>query len=321
MQSLLRRLAPPLICWFIGSIVALPAWAHPVGEEVQPANIWTAWPREPIVIALLAASGVLYAIGVRRLWRRSTPARTFARLQVGCFAAAWLVLFIALLSPIHELGEALFSIHMAQHELLMLIAAPLLVLGRPLVPMLIALPPRARSTVTSWTKRSGFRQFWYSITNPIAAWLIHGVVLWAWHVPVLYQATLESETVHGLQHTSFLISALLFWWALLDGRYGRIGYGAAVLYVFTTAVHSGILGALFTFSTHLWYPAYQGRTLSWGLTAIQDQQLGGLIMWIPAGTVFVAFGLWFLAAMLRESGKRVAYSQAAMSQRTVGRSS
>ena len=108
-------------------------------------------------------------------------------------------------------------------------------------------------------------------------------MLWTWHVPVLFQATLDSEFVHALQHASFLFSALLFWWAILHGRVRAVGFGVAVLYMFTTALHSGLLGALLTLAGTVWYPIYDSTTASWGLTPLQDQQLGGLIMWIPAG--------------------------------------
>jgi putative membrane protein len=298
------------------------AQAHESGpaSDIRPDNFWAAWSWEPVVLGLLIAGGGLYAIGVTNLWRRSSPERTFARWHVFCFLSGLLVVVIALISPLHELGEALFSAHMAQHELLMLIAAPLLVLGRPLVPMLMALPRPCREALTNLSRRPHFRNAWNVISNPVTTWLIHGITLWAWHVPVLYQATLESDSVHALQHTCFLGSALLFWWTLLNGRYARMGYGAAVLYVFTTAVHSGALGALFTFSNRLWYPAYQGRTLAWNLTALQDQQLGGLIMWIPAGLVLVGTGLGFLVAMLRESERRASYSLvSAAQQRLAGR--
>jgi putative membrane protein len=143
------------------------------------------------------------------------------------------------------------------------------------------------------------------ITNALAAWLIHGAVLWMWHLPSLFQAVLESEFVHALQHLSFLLSALLFWWALLQGRRHAINYGLAVLYLFTTAAHSGLLGALLTFARTVWYPAYAGKTDSWGLSALEDQQLGGLIMWVPACAVYIVAGLALFAAWLRESETRV----------------
>jgi putative membrane protein len=278
---------------------------HP-GElgVVRPGDLLRAWSWEPLVIAALATSGALYAAGIARLWRRAAPHRTFAVWQVACFGAGWVCLLLALVSPLHQLGGALFSAHMAQHELLMLIAAPLLVLGQPLVAMLWALPRAAREAAGRWSKRRAWQAVWQRITNPIVAWGVHGVTLWVWHAPVLYQATLRSEWVHALQHTSFLGTALLFWWTLIHGRYGRLGYGMATLYVFTTAVHSGVLGALLTFSTRLWYPIYAARTSAWGLTPLGDQQLGGLIMWVPAGTVLIGIGVALLAMWLREAERR-----------------
>jgi putative membrane protein len=132
-----------------------------------------------------------------------------------------------------------------------------------------------------------------------------------WHVPSLFQATLGSEVVHAAQHVSFLASALVFAEALVyrggdGGADARMGYGAAVVYLFTTAVHTSVLGALLTFSNELWYPAYQTTTAAWGLTPLEDQQLGGLIMWVPAGVVYVVAGLALLAAWLGEAERRVA---------------
>jgi putative membrane protein len=106
------------------------------------------------------------------------------------------------------------------------------------------------------------------------------------------------------QHLSFLFSALLFWWALIHGPRGLMGYGAAVLYVFTTSLHTGLLGALLTFASSVWYPSYIGLTDSWGLTPLEDQQLGGLITWIPAGLVYVFAALALFAGWLRESEAR-----------------
>jgi len=134
--------------------------------------------------------------------------------------------------------------------------------------------------------------------------MIHAVVLWAWHAPALFQATLDNESVHALQHASFLFSALLFWWAVIHGRQRALGFGFAVLYMFTTALHSGLLGALLTFANSVWYPGYVERTAAWGLTPLEDQQIGGLIMWIPAGLVYIAAGLALFAGWLRESEAR-----------------
>jgi putative membrane protein len=114
-----------------------------------------------------------------------------------------------------------------------------------------------------------------------------------------------NNSMHILQHLSFLGTALLFWWALLHSRHGRMGYGIAVLYVFTAAVHSSILGALLTVALSPWYPAYQQTTAVWNLTPLQDQQLAGLMMWVPAGVLYGAAGLALFAAWLREAERRV----------------
>ena len=222
-----------------------------------------------------------------------------------CFAGGWFTLFVTLVSPLHPWGQMLFSVHMTQHELLMLVAAPLLVLGRPLIAFLRALPPKSASRLARLSNERSWQAGWGTITNPLIAWLIHAVVLWAWHAPALFQATLHSEWVHAAQHVSFLASALLFWWAVIHCKRIELGYGAAVLYLFTTAVHSGLLGALLTFANRVWYPDYAHTTGSWGLTPLEDQQLGGLIMWIPACLAYLFAGLALFAGWLRESERKV----------------
>jgi putative membrane protein len=224
------------------------------------------------------------------------------------FIAGWIALFIALVSPVHPMGEVLFAAHMAQHELLMVVAAPLLVLGRPLVPFLWALPITWRRTLGQSVKSTPIQAGWAFLTAPLCAWVLHAVVLWAWHVPVLFQATLTSDLVHTAQHLSFFGSALLFWWAVLRDQTGEaagMNRGVALLYVFTTAVHTSILGALLTFSPSVWYPAYTTTTQDWGISALEDQQLGGLIMWVPAGLTYIFAAMLIFTAWLRESEWRV----------------
>jgi putative membrane protein len=268
---------------------------------------WWTW--DPLVLSLLAFAGGLYALGLARLWRRAGVGEGIRRWEAVCFALGWLGLFAALVSPLDTLGGILFSAHMAQHEVLILIAAPLLVLGRPLIPFLWALPLEDRERAGQWARSPGFSRFWRSLTAPLSVWTIHGVSLWLWHLPDLYQATLRNDFVHALQHLSFFGSAALFWWALIHGRFGRLGYGVAVLWVFTTSMHSGVLGALLTFAPRLWYPIYEARTSEWGLSALEDQQLAGLIMWVPAGFVFVILGLGLFAAWLGEAERRVAHTR------------
>jgi putative membrane protein len=272
--------------------LSVSAFGHD-GERLEPHDLWSAWTYDPGIIIPLAFTAILYALGARH-------SRGVSRIQFVCFWSGWTFLFLSLLSPLHPLGEVLFSAHMAQHELLMLAAAPLLVLSRPLVPMLWGLPINCRRVLGQWSKRSAPQRVWGMVTLPLSAWSIHAVALWAWHAPPLFQATIESEWIHSAQHLSFLGSALLFWWSLFYGR-GRSSYGAGVLYLFTTAVHTSILGALLTFSRTIWYPSYLQTTELWGMSPLEDQQVGGLIMWIPAGLVYLGAGLWMLALWLRES--------------------
>jgi putative membrane protein len=284
---------------------AFPVRAHE-GKPHTFGDLWYTWGLDPFILAGLALAAWLYWRGSRRVWRESARGRTVRRSEAWAFCFGWLALFVALVSPLHPWGEVLFSAHMTQHEVLMLVAAPLLVLGRPLVPFLWALPARWRPVVGGLGKLKGVRRAWRSLTNPLVAWAVHAAALWVWHVPALFQATLTSDLVHTLQHLSFLGSALLFWWALVHGRRGLMGYGAAVLYMFTTSVHSGVLGALITFARSNWYPAYADSTASWGLTPLEDQQLGGLIMWVPAGLVYIIAGLALTVGWMRESERRTA---------------
>jgi putative membrane protein len=272
--------------------------AHGVGETEADARV--AWLSDPgLCVALILAAGI-YVFGLRRL-RRATNAPRKLRRAAWCYAAGWVALAVALVSPLHEWGEMLFFAHMAQHELLMLVAPPLLILGEPGLVFLWALSRSAASRVGRWSKSKPMHEIWRALTLPAVAWMIHAIALWVWHVPALFEATLKNEWVHHAQHLSFFLSALLFWQAILRGARRVFGYGAGVLYLFTTAVHSGALGALITFAGRVWYPHYLLTSAAAGFSPLEDQQLGGLIMWIPAGFVYVAaallmFGRWLQGA-------------------------
>lgn len=273
-------------------LAAVNGFGH-TGEPLRPHDLWSAWSFDPGIVLPLAVTGILYARGARR-------SRGASLQELVCFWSGWTFLALSLLSPLHRLGEALFSAHMAQHEVLILIAAPLLVLSRPSVAILWGLPLAWRKALGRWSKSTPAQKTWRALTQPWMAWWIHAAALWLWHAPQLFQATLTNEWIHAAQHTSFFASALLFWWSLLYAR-GRHSYGASVLYVFTTAVHTSILGALLTFADTIWYPAYTASASNWGLTPLEDQQLGGLVMWIPAGVVYLVAGLGLFAVWLRES--------------------
>jgi putative membrane protein len=305
----MKQLLQVALLFTVSTLGATPAWAEEARAGTMPG--WT-WP--PYIILPLLLVGILYALGTVRMWRRRQRARRQSArnyLPAIYFSAGWLSLLLALDSPMHELSEQLFWVHMTQHEVLMLVSAPLLVLGRPLLPFLWVMPAPIRLGMAAFSRSTIFRFLWGKLSAPLSAWFIFAAALWIWHAPKLFAATLDSEWIHATQHISFLAASLLFWWALLDGRGGRLGYGGALLYVFTMALHSSILGALLTFAPTVWYTPYLATAPAWHLSALEDQQLGGLIMWVPAGALLLIFTLVLMAKWLQESDRRWEYTRTA----------
>lgn len=270
-----------------GASAAAHAHAEPPGTQFSVASLLG------VVLPVLLAA-VLYVAGLARLWRRGGRAAGISNARASAFAVGLISLAAALLPPLDPLGGELFSAHMVQHEVLMLIAAPLLVLGRPLPVFLWAFGSRGRERLARTTHVRWVDRTWRFLMRPLTAWTLHAAALWIWHIPPLFDAALTDRALHDAQHLSFVITALIFWSALLNAR-ARESQGAAILYLLTTVIHTGVLGALITFATRPWYPSYLGTAPHWGLTALEDQQLGGLIMWIPGSAVYIGFALYLFA--------------------------
>lgn len=254
------------------------------------AGLWRAWTWEPLVVLGVGMAGCWYAVGLQRLWRRAGVRRAVGWEHAWLFVAGLLSAGLALMSPLDTLGDALFSAHMTQHLVLILIAAPLLVLGRPLLPVVWALPkPWRRRIGRWWAAGPAARTVLTAITLPSVVWVAHATALGFWHVPAPYGWALDHESIHVIEHASFLATAYLFWWAVFQpvGR-RRLGYGAAVIYVSALAGVMGVFSAVLTFARTPWYVEHAHRTAAWGLTALEDQQLAGLIMWIPSSLVYLA---------------------------------
>lgn len=279
-------------------MLAAPAAGH---DGPHPPAGPSAW--DVAVLAALAAAGILYAAGSARLARRGARVR---RVERTAFWIGWGALVAALSPPMDRAATLLFSVHMAQHELLMRIGVPLLIVGRPIVPWLWALPGSWRPTAAAGLRTSPAAGLWRLLTTPVVAWALHGAAIWVWHVPAFYEAAVLHEGIHTLQHGTFAGTAVLFWWGLVYGRYGRAAYGASALYVFLTILHTGVLGALFTLSSSPFYPLYASRAAAAGVDPAADQQLAGLYMWIPAGLILTLFGLGLILAWLSEAERRTA---------------
>jgi putative membrane protein len=257
----------------------------------------------------LALLLIVYGAGLVRVWRSAGYGNGIRPLEALAFACGWIAIAVALSPPLDALSDRWLTVHMVQHELLMVVAAPLVAVSAPLIAILWAVPPAIRRTSLDAVRRRPIVVAWTALTAPASVFLIHAVALWLWHLPALYDYALEHEGVHILQHLCFFGTAALFWWGIAHGRYGRIGYGAAVVYVFATVVHGGVLGALLTFSPRVWYLPYLTNHPA-GLTPLEDQQLAGLLMWVPAGLISAAGGLVLFAAWLRESDRRTRYKPA-----------
>lgn len=269
---------------------------------VIPGATDVGWEWDPWVVAPLAVSFVLYTVGLTRLWARAGIGRGVSAWQACAFASGWLVLLGALISPLHEYGEHLFYAHMIEHELLMTVAAPLLAVSRPLSVLLHALPRRGRSILTAAAHAGVIRAMWRWAMFPLNATVLHAAAIWAWHIPVLLDGTLVSEGLHRLQHVSFLGTALIFWWAIV--RRPARDYGAGALHVFATMVHTSLLGALLTLAPHVLYPRQTMDAPLFGLSPLDDQQLAGLIMWVPGGALYLVAGLFFAGLWLGGGRKR-----------------
>jgi len=257
---------------------------------------------------------IVYARGLARAWRSGGYGRGIERSEALAFAAGWMTMVVALSPLVDEWAEVWQFAHMVQHELLMVIAAPLIAASAPVIALLWAVPAGLRRRGLESLRRRPFTLAWAFLTAPASVFLLHAIALWVWHLPALYDYAVAHEAVHAVQHLSFFGTAALFWWGIGHGRYGRHGYGVAVVYVFATALHSGVLGALLALSPRVWYAPYAAARPS-GLTPLEDQQLAGLLMWIPAGVAFAALGLVLFAAWLHESDRRTRYKPAAPEHR------
>jgi putative membrane protein len=274
------------------------AEAHPSGLRAGDPW-WRAWNADWLILLNLAIMAGLYGYGLRKMWRRAGAGRGVKPWRALAFAGSLLAILVALLSPIDTLSDDLSWVHMLQHLILMAVAAPLLVIGYPELVLLWVLPPRARRAVGRWPQRNTVvGALWRASWNPLLIWSVHALAVWVWHVPVLYELALVDPLIHDVEHLTFFLAAVLFWRVAIDPRSSlRLNPGLGVLYLFTTSLHASALGALMALSPRPWYPIYIGRTEVWNLTPMQDQQLAGLIMWMPGCTVYalaaaVLLGLW-----------------------------
>jgi putative membrane protein len=275
------------------------------GELTGP--FWSAWPVEPVLLVSLTAIACLYWLGWSRL-SRVAGGIAVSTSRAAAFITGLAAMAVALLSPVAVYSERLFFMHMIQHLLLLLIAPPLLLLGKPLVPMLWGLP-------SSWRRRVGqmlgpghvLARLGDTLTMPLVAASAFVITIAVWHIPVFYDAAQGRTPTHDLEHLMFFGTALLYWWPVIHPAGGRrrLSYGLAVPYLLPPFLESMVIGVLLTFADRPLYRTYAEMEMPWGFSVVSDQQLGGLIMWIPGGMLFLIPLIGLLTAVLRNEERSV----------------
>ncbi len=245
------------------------------GALVDAAAIWSAWSFAPVVAVPLVAFGALYAAGA---WRRAADPHepgTLAQ-EAMAAAAALLLLSIALVSPLCRLSAALASAHMIQHLVLVALAPPLIVAAAPVRTIGAGLRRSAQAM-----SAIGRRELQWN--RPLLAAGVYGFLIWFWHVPGAYELALTSAVWHVAYLSSLIVVSLWFWACVVRAS----SLGATVLALLLTMVHTGLLGALLTFAAWPLYPIMGSGAIASGLSPIEDQQLAGLIMWVPMGMIYL----------------------------------
>lgn len=251
------------------------------------------------VIGLLA----LFLLYQWRAWvhRSADSAQRPTPWQHIGFATGLLAMFLALNGPLHDISDFyLFSGHMVQHLVLTFVTPPLLLLGTPGFMYRPALRIPAVAAVARF------------ITGPRAAFAIFNLVLAVWHLPPMYNSAMYYHEVHILQHLMFLVGAVIVWWPLLSPlpELPRLSYPGQMLYSFLLTLPMTIISIFIVYADHILYPAYASAPRLWGLSPLEDQRLGGLIMWIPGGLFFyalttVVFFKWTASARDDRAGAQV----------------
>lgn len=262
------------------------------------------WEWRPEILIVLLTLGTMYIVGWSRLRRQSAYGKVATKPRLAAYLGGLAILAISLMSPIDRLGSQLFFMHMLQHMLSIMFAAPLLWLGQPFPIMLWAMPVGLRRRVAGlFTRRSPFRRALTAATRPGISWLIFVTIYLGWHDPNAYNAALYYRWVHDIQHITFFLAAMLYWWHIVGAAphiHGRFPGWARMAYLLATVPPNMLVGVSIAFAGKVIYTYYLSVPRIWGFTALQDQMLSGAIMWIPGSMMFIMVALLILALMFRE---------------------
>jgi cytochrome c oxidase assembly factor CtaG len=293
--------------WLAGA--ASPALAHGFVPAEPPTigNLLFGWSFDPQVILPLAILAIGWIVAVRRV-DAAHPTNTVPRARMVAFLAGLLAIAIALQSGIERYDTVLFSVHMVQHILLTLVAAPLLVLGAPVTLALRVASPRVRRR---WLLPTLHSRALRVLAYPVVAWLLFAGVMWAAHFSPLFDLALENRLVHDFEHALFLGAALLFWWPAVGADPGpwRLSHPTRLMYVFLQMPQNTFLAVIILNAQAVLYPHYATLVRPWGPTALFDQQAAGGIMWLAGDFLFIAAVAAILAGWMRHDERDTARAE------------
>ena len=261
-------------------------------------SFWfTQWNWEPSIVVGTALIVGLYLYALNSLRERYYPDERVKTGQTAAFLLGMFIMFLALVSPLDELGDSyLFSAHMLQHLCLTMVGPPLLLIGTPAWMVKPLLRNRAIFLIAKF------------FTYPAIAFFLFNADFWLWHAPPLYNATLENPSIHILEHLTFIVFGVLNWWPIyspLEEGLPRLSFGGRILYLFLSGMPMVALGAGLTFAPPLYAP-YLAAPRIWGLSPATDQQLGGLIMWVPVNISYIVMvSIIFIRWMQKQEAKQM----------------
>lgn len=297
----MRRLLPPVL---IGIHLLLPARVLAHGAEAPTPSfpsVLLEWRFDPTAIVPLVLVAALYAWAVRRV-DAAHPGNRHPAHRTWLFMAGLVAIAVALTSPIEAYEGLLFSVHMIQHMLLELVAAPLLLAGAPITLALRVSSPRVRRGLLAVLQS----RVVHVISFPVIAWVLFAAVNWGWHFSTLYDQALENELLHYFQHATFLGAALLFWWPAIgaDPSPWRLPHPMRLFYLFLAMPQNSFLGVALLQTSTVLYPHYVTNGRTWGPSPLEDQHLGGVLMWVVGDMAFLAGMAVVVALWVRHEERR-----------------
>ena len=319
-NPVIRRIL--IIAIAAAGVLSLALWAAPAalahGGIDNGQEPWTAWNTNPLPTILVLLAAYVYINGLYNWERPSHPVNNW---QKASFFFGLFLVFFALQSPLDPISDHLLSFHQAQHFILRMVAPMFILLGAPLTPMLRGLPTWARQGIIRPAARNHYvRQLYRILTNPIFTIFLFLGSLYLWQFPGAFNLALRNDEVHALMHLTMSASGFLFWWVVIDPppHRSRLHYGLRVLYLGLIVLPNTLLGAAITFSSepgkHL-YKAYEEVFQPYGLEWHIDQQLGGLMLWVPGDMMsIVAAGIVMIMWYQREESQHRLEAQASAHQ-------